>query len=192
MSTIRTKVLVLSDTHGLKFQAGLAPLDPVDVVIHCGDLTQSSTLAEFRKTLELMSSLDAPLKLMIAGNHDFSLDPIALQKKLEEACKVDPTLKDEQELIKHEFGEDGEALDMLLSAQDKDGSIAFLNEGTHEFTLANGAQLKVYASPYTPSARDDLWGFSYDRGTDHDFLIQEGTDVVVTHGPPRGIMDVGG
>jgi hypothetical protein len=63
----------------------------------------------------------------------------------------------------------------------------FLDEGTHRFTLDNGAQLTVYASPHTPSKSD--WGFSYHPDNGHDFEIEQGVDVVMTHGPPQGILD---
>lgn len=67
--------------------------------------------------------------------------------------------------------------------------IRFLQEGTHIFTLENGARLKVYASPYTPCSlgEEPTWGFQYRRGDGHHFAIDEGTDIAVTHGPPRGI-----
>ena len=63
----------------------------------------------------------------------------------------------------------------------------FLDEGTHRFTLENGALLTVYASPYTPKL--GVWGFQYLRRQGHDFAIESGVDVVNTHGPPKGIMD---
>lgn len=69
---IPTRVLVLSDTHG----EGLhhMPQDPVDVAIHCGDLTEESKLGEFEEMVGLLRQINAPLKLVIAGNHDVTLD----------------------------------------------------------------------------------------------------------------------
>lgn len=65
--------------------------------------------------------------------------------------------------------------------------IVFLDEGTHTFTLENGALLTVYASPYTPAL--GAWGFRYHLERGHDFSIGEGVDVLITHGPSKGIMD---
>ncbi|ROT38207.1 hypothetical protein SODALDRAFT_333980 [Sodiomyces alkalinus F11] len=60
--------------------------------------------------------------------------------------------------------------------------------------------MTVFASPYTPSKHAG-WGFQYiptdtytpGRTTTsydgHDWSIQNGTDVVITHGPPHGILD---
>lgn len=49
----------------------------------------------------------------------------------------------------------------------------------------------MYASPYTPcpSGEDPTWGFQYRRNDGRHFAIEEGTDIAVTHGPPRGIFD---
>lgn len=59
----------------------------------------------------------------------------------------------------------------------------------HKFWLDNGACLKLYASPYTPASETSSdWGFQYTGA--HDFDIEKGADIAVTHGPPQGIMDM--
>lgn len=155
------------------------PTQSADVAIHCGDLTQESKLAEYRTAIKLLKDIDAPLKLVIAGNHDFTLDIPTFKQKISEALPpLDPGL------ARKEYGDYGESRQLLEQA--KDSGIMFLDEGTHHFTLNNGASLTVYASPYTPSLGD--WGFQYHPEQGHDFSM-EGADVVITHGPPRGIMD---
>lgn len=176
---VKTKILILSDTHGMTL-AGKIPSQSADLCIHCGDLTEESKLDEFRATLKLLHAIEAPLKLVIAGNHDFTLDTPSFRKKIEEAR---PQL--EPELVAKVYGEYEEARRLLLDAK-KDG-IHFLEEGTHRFALQNDAELTVYTSPYTPSLGD--WGFQYRPDQGHIFSIREGTDLVVTHGPPRGILD---
>lgn len=50
--------------------------------------------------------------------------------------------------------------------------------------------LKVHGSPQTP--RFFNWAFNRDRGEEiqrHWNMIPEGTDVLITHGPPHGICD---
>lgn len=80
----------------------------------------------------------------------------------------------------------------------QDGIHVLVAEGTYHFVLANGARLTVYASPWTPQYGS--WGFQYDPDAmeaeggstivgGHDFRIAEGTDVVMTHGPPYSILD---
>ncbi|OAA58310.1 Metallophosphoesterase [Cordyceps fumosorosea ARSEF 2679] len=159
---------------------GRIPPKHVDVCIHAGDLTEESKLEEFRTTIVLLRRINAPLKLVIAGNHDFTLDTPIFRKKLQ---AIKPPL--EPKLVKKVYGEFEEASQLLLD--DKKHGIHLLNEGTHDFTLQNGGRLRVYASPYTPSLGD--WGFQYHPSQGRDFAIEDGTDVVVTHGPPRGVLD---
>lgn len=182
---IKTRFLILSDTHGLQFQADRKPHESADVVIHCGDLTGDSKLHDFKQTIKLLQEIDAPLKIVIAGNHDFTLDDSAFKQKIAEASRL--AQEDLEDSIKAEYGDYGDARRLLHEARDQ--GIVFLEEGSHQFTLDNGALLRVYASPYTPTTGNSSdWGFQY--GGAHEFTIEKGTDIVVTHGPPHGIMDM--
>ena len=172
--------MIISDTHGKDFIATQKPRQNVDVAIHCGDLTDSSKLEEYRTAIKLLKAINAPLKLVIAGNHDFTLDIPAFERKLSEA---EPPI--EPALVAKTYGVYGEARQLFEEAKDDD--ITFLDEGNHSFTLANGASLNVYASPYTPSF--GAWGFQYHPDKGHAFAISPGTDIAITHGPPRGVMD---
>lgn len=176
---IKTRFLIVSDTHGTEFNPDIKPRQYADVAIHCGDLTQHSKITEYQATIQLLKELNAPLKLVIAGNHDFTLDIPAFKKLINEA--PDPL---EPDLVRKEFGDYGEARQLLEQA--KDSGIIFLEEGAHHFTLNNGASLTVYASPYTLGGN---WGFQYHQGEAHEFSIGD-ADVVITHGPPRGVMDL--
>lgn len=178
MTTIKTRILILSDTHGKPLEH--PPPDAVDVAIHSGDLTQGSQLFEFRTAIALLEPLNAPLKLVIAGNHDFTLDDAAFARIVSEA---NPPL--EPDLVAAQFGKTGEARDLLDEAGEK--GIVLLDEGNHEFTLQNGARLRVYASPFTPG--EGGWGFQYAASSQHDVDIADNTDIVITHGPPHGIFD---
>ncbi|KAG8156817.1 hypothetical protein KVR01_013422 [Diaporthe batatas] len=163
--TIKTTILILSDTHGMALGEH-PPFPRADVAIHCGDLTEESKLAEMRTTLGLLKQTNAPLKLVIPGNHDFTLDTPSFRHK--------------------EYGDYGEAEQLFRGAREAHG-VRLLGEGTHRLALGNGAALTVYASPYTPSLGD--WGFQYRPDRGHAYGIGEGADVVVTHGPPRGVLD---
>ncbi|OJD14724.1 hypothetical protein AJ78_04949 [Emergomyces pasteurianus Ep9510] len=79
-----------------------------------------------------------PLKLVIAGNHDFTLDIPMFKHKVADA-----------ELVKKEYGHYGEPIDCI-----KEG-----------------------------------WGFQYNPNTGHGFGIGNGVNLVITHGPPGGVMD---
>ena len=148
----KTRLLILSDTHGQSFNPSHKPHIHADVAIHCGDLTDGSSLSEMRTSIQLLRDLDAPLKLAIAGNHDFTMDIPAFERKVAEAT---PPL--EPELVANEYGIPGEARSLFDEAAD--AGIVFLDEGMHCFHLENGAMLTVYASPYTPAL--GAWGFQY-------------------------------
>ncbi|KAL2015675.1 hypothetical protein VTK56DRAFT_5032 [Thermocarpiscus australiensis] len=181
--TVRTRFLLIADTHGFGFLPDTRPLQPIDVVIHCGDITSDSKLAEFKDALQLLRDIDAPLKIIIPGNHDFTLDTPTFQQMCLKSRR-----RHNRDLMKRIYGDPGEARQLFDQAR-QDG-IVYLEEGTHRLPLANGALLTVYASPYTPAFGSP--GFQYDpRQGHHDFAIpQEGVvDVVVTHGPPRGVLD---
>ncbi|KAI4214502.1 MAG: hypothetical protein LQ351_002919 [Letrouitia transgressa] len=176
---VKSRFLILSDTHAKEFESEEIPCQHADVAIHCGDLTEESKLEEFESSLRLLKSINAPIKLVIAGNHDFTLDTPTFRQHV-----ADPGI-DDLDLISKVYGEYGKAREIFEDA--KAEGIILLDEGNHEFFLKNGALLTVYASPWTPSASG--WGFQYDPKEGHDFEIAEGVDVVVTHGPPKGIMD---
>ncbi|POS71866.1 Ser/Thr protein phosphatase [Diaporthe helianthi] len=176
---IKTTIFIFSDTHGMPLDEYL-PSPRADVAIHCGDLTEESKLAEMRTTLGLLKKIDAPLKLVLAGNHDFTLDTPSFKQKIEQAR---PPL--EPALVTKEYGDYGEAEQLFAGAEEH--GIHLLREGTHRFVLSNGAGLTVYASPYTQSLGD--WGFQYKPDQGHVYDIEKGTDVAITHGPPRGVLD---
>jgi len=80
---IHTRFLILSDTHNYTFPLKpskfetkklLLPTPHADVVLHCGDLTEHGGIPAYKRCLAMLSSIDADLKLVIAGNHDLSLD----------------------------------------------------------------------------------------------------------------------
>ncbi|KAF2765318.1 ser/Thr protein phosphatase family protein [Teratosphaeria nubilosa] len=179
-NTVATRFLILSDTHGDDIRLPSGQI--YDVAIHCGDLTEESKLAEFKASIELLCTINAPLKLVIGGNHDFTLDTTMFKKKLDEHS---PPLEDE--LVRREYGDFGHARALFYGDDARENGIVFLDEGTHQFELQNGAILSIYASPFTPFKSD--WGFQYDPAEGHEFDIREDVDVVVTHGPPKGIMD---
>jgi predicted phosphodiesterase len=144
MASIKTRVLVLSDTHGDDLIH--KPTGTYDVAIHCGDLTEESKLDEFRVALDTMLSIQAPLKLIIAGNHDFSMDVPVLANKL-----ADNTTAEDADLVKRTYGDFGEARALFETDAAKAAGVRFLDEGNYTFDLANGASLSIYASPYTAS-----------------------------------------
>lgn len=204
---VKTRILIISDTHctPLRQSPGQRkpfslPLPDADVLIHCGDLTHQGTLAQFHKTLDMLSQIQAPVKLVIAGNHDLSLDRDFVFGHLEQN-----DLSEEQAASNVQ-----QARDLWTASwgRAKQEGITFLDEGVHRIDLPNGARMNVYASPYTPEFCD--MGFAYERDEDRvnppaatlvdakdiaqhavpSFSGPSGPiDVMITHGPPYGWLD---
>ncbi|KAI5205026.1 Metallo-dependent phosphatase [Aureobasidium subglaciale] len=181
-SEIRTRFVIISDTHGENLDCKVP--DSIDVLIHCGDLTEESKLYEYKQVISLLSSISAPVKLVIAGNADFTLDDTLYQQKLTEARLSPPQ---EDTAVKEAYGDFGEA--RALFDAERAAGIIFLDEGTHKVELANGACLKVYASPFTPSDENN-WGYPYDPHPGHAWNIEKGVDIMITHSPPKGVLDL--
>ncbi|KAK3318266.1 ser/Thr protein phosphatase family protein [Apodospora peruviana] len=187
MADIKTRFLVISDTHADEFSHP-QQLPPVDVAIHCGDLTEESKIGEFRTTLDMLRSINAPLKLVIAGNHDFTMDVPLFKPKVAESNRLGVEI--EPAMLKKEYGDYGEARRLFEEAV-CDG-IVLLGEGVHVFDLQNGARLTVYASPFTPSiiGVDGGGAFQFKRDDGHDFTMIGNINVAITHSPPRGVLDM--
>ncbi len=203
---IKTRFLILSDTHSalpdptntpeLPFSN---PFPPADVAIHSGDLTSTGKLEEHKRALQLLKSLPAPLKIVIPGNHDLTLD--------REYCEQHPILYGWRRPHNEEDLED--AHDLYTNKEASQAGIIYVVKGTHSFALPNGAKLTVYVSAYTPEFCD--WGFAYPRevdlfnasersmpqnpvyGYDSEDINDErkGDEcmVMITHGPPKGVLD---
>ena len=149
--TIRTSILIISDTHAVNLLNSPGrpesiifspPFPKADVVLHCGDLTNSGRLREFVKTIDTLAEIDAELKLIIAGNHDLCLDDDYMKNNgLRWVSRVVGSQKGNKQ---QEKDAETKACKALLRSDDtRRKGINFLEEGVHKFTLGNGAELKV-------------------------------------------------
>jgi predicted phosphohydrolase len=177
--------MIISDTHEHCYDGTTMP--DVDVLIHTGDMTNFGELESLRKCVEMLGTFTAELKLVIAGNHDITLDKT---RRVE-------NMSDEEYKAYHD-----NALEIMTGPSAKEAGVTYLEEGTYTFTLRNGAKFTLYASPYTPGSGG--WGFPYqpleDRFNDATQIapgrvsvatlpIPSGVDMVMTHGPPQTILD---
>lgn len=94
---------------------------------------------EYKQTLDMLEEIDADLKLVIAGNHDISLDE-AYYKRMGAHMQGK----------RYDADMPRQARELWTGARAKKAGVTYLDEGTHTFTLPNGARLSVYASPYQP------------------------------------------
>ncbi|KAL9113346.1 MAG: hypothetical protein Q9227_002387 [Pyrenula ochraceoflavens] len=203
MADSRTiRFLVLSDTHNFQFDETDAkfrqPTPKADVLLHCGDLTQFGDARYYKEALQMLGSIEAELKLVIAGNHDLDLDGKYWQRYCEEGDEDDEDDSDDP-------AQHVEVLQIMKGPLARQAGVTYLEEGTSTFTLRNGASFKIYTSPYTREFHD--MAFPYQRHEDRFNTVQQigsddggtisiaenpipaGVDIVMTHGPPKGILD---
>ena len=70
-----TKILCISDTHSKHNLIPLEWLEPADIIIHAGDISNVGGLTEIEHFCEWFSSLSQyKHKIFIAGNHDFGFE----------------------------------------------------------------------------------------------------------------------
>lgn len=161
--------LILSDTHNDWPYTASNPAPKVDIFIHCGDLTQCGGLPSSKRAMDNINSVDAELKLFIAGNHNVDLDPVWLQAYGE----------DEDDI------QNGAKCLSLVKSQKVHGT-HYLDEGLYLFTLRDERPFKVYATPFTPK----FGGFAFLYGEDEDRfnqgpgMVPEDVDILISHGPP--------
>jgi hypothetical protein len=88
---------------------------------------------EYEKTIDMLGSIEADLKLVIAGNHDITLDEAYYQRK-------GPYMHRH-----NEYDEDlpRKAKELWLGDRARAAGITYLEEGTYSFILKNGARLRV-------------------------------------------------
>ncbi|KAF2273316.1 ser/Thr protein phosphatase family protein [Westerdykella ornata] len=200
-STVKTRILIISDTHNAALApstnhdvAFREPLPKADVLLHCGDLTGLGFLEEHEQALDMLGRIDADLKLVIAGNHDISLDQKHYTRRGQDWHGFDDP--DQTYAAR--------AKELWQGEKAKAAGVTYLEEGTHCFVLKNGARLRVYASPYQPEFGDMAFQYAdnqdrfnpKDQSTPDSQSIVENpvpdfpaVDVMMTHGPPLGILD---
>eukprot|EP00127_Corallochytrium_limacisporum_P003218 Clim_evm67s147 gene=Clim_evmTU67s147 len=157
------RIVCISDTHSR--HSNLEVPDG-DVLIHAGDFSNTGAPFEVRQFDEFLGTLPHKYKIVIAGNHDLSLDHTSydrLWKRFNHAYYTNP-----QE-VKQYFNN-------ALYLEDQAVTI----EG-----------YKFYGTPWQPRFGD--WAFGMNRGDTLQAkwnMIPADTDVLITHTPPIGHGDL--
>lgn len=198
--TVRTRLLIISDTHTASplppsdpTHAYRLPLPKADVLLHAGDITKVGYLTEFQAMFDMLKEAPAELKLVIPGNHDITLH---------EEFYVGGTGKNKH-VRRDLWGmEDVQKVrEMWTGEEARRAGIVYLEEGVRTFGLRSGARFTVYSSPWQPEFYD--WAFTYPRHVDrfnpsppvvkdkaaNPIPDHPEIDIMLTHGPPKGILD---
>jgi len=166
------RFVFVSDTHS---KHSTVDVPPGDVLVHCGDFSSTGTLAEVSEFCEWLAALPHARKIVIAGNHDLTLDA------------------ESYETTGPRFGH--KALDASASRALCNQARALIDGVANcEYLLDAGTSVggvSVWGSPWQPEFCG--WAFNLPRGEACRAkwrLIPAGTDVVLTHGPPLGHGDL--
>lgn len=156
------KLGLFSDTHTYHKYLQIKEEDNIDVLICCGDFTSTGKKYEVDDFIGWFKEQPSKYKILIAGNHEITFDSNKL-------LYGDVWVKD---------------------------AIANFTSNPNNYYLENSCieidNVKFFGSPITPWFYGDRWAFNQHRGNPIKQvweLIPLDTDVVITHGPPKGILD---
>ncbi|KAI7289931.1 hypothetical protein KC340_g17561, partial [Hortaea werneckii] len=181
----KIRIVCISDTHNKAPGEGYT-LPEGDILIHAGDLTNQGSLSEIQKAVSWLSSSQQTssfkTKIVIAGNHDLSLDPDYNPFKHASGWKVAPPPTEIAECRR------------LLTAND---AFIYLQHTSQVIDIPEKAiSLKIFGSPYSPDRGRQNWAFQYDEGLTEEAAaggiwsgIPDDTDIVVSHTPAKGVCD---
>ncbi|KAG9307809.1 hypothetical protein G9A89_023374 [Geosiphon pyriformis] len=166
-----TRLVCLSDTHN-KIDANTKGfIVPVgDVLIHAGDLTKNGTVGQIHATFDWLKGLPHRYKIIIAGNHDLTLDPPFYEKNW------------------HRFHRNKEnSAESLKIVRNTKNGIVYLEDESYTIPECG---YKVFGSPWSPEFCE--WAFNAKRGEECQKVwakIPLDTQILITHGPPYKILD---
>ncbi|CAL8576521.1 hypothetical protein XPA_002399 [Xanthoria parietina] len=167
----RTRFVCISDTHNAS-PDGSFKLPAGDVLIHAGDLTSRGKYTELRQTFDWISKAKFEVKIVVAGNHDITLHQAFHHRH-----------------GAHHHGQQLQDDKACRKLPEEYPSITFLTHDAAEVKLLNPdgprTSFNVFGSPYSPAC--GTWGYGYqpDEASDLWSRIPPGSDVVVTHTPPK-------
>ncbi|KAG0706348.1 Metallo-dependent phosphatase-like protein [Suillus ampliporus] len=161
-----TRFVCISDTHSHTFDIPIG-----DVLLHAGDLSSWGSLSQLIITVEWLKSLDHPVKIMVAGNHDLCLDETWAQP----IYGLPP--------------EEVHQARAYVRSQAAAG-LYYLEHQPFRFTVPWGREWKVYGSPAAPLYAQGA--FQYETTDEARVIynrIPEDTDILITHTPPFMTLD---
>jgi len=162
-----TRFVCFSDTHGLHGQIPPAHLVQADVLLHAGDFTNTGEVEQVRSFAEWLQAYPAAHKVVIAGNHDITMQPSYYKDAWQRFHQAPYPCEEARQLLV-----DGEGYTYLEDLE------------------TDVLGYKIYGSPWQPQFCD--WAFNLERGAalkEKWDQIPAEVDILMTHGPPHGMND---
>ncbi|KAI5124315.1 hypothetical protein M0805_008923 [Coniferiporia weirii] len=166
-----TRFVCISDTHSYTRYE----VPPGDILLHAGDLSSWGTFERLRKTIDWLRTLPHELKIIIAGNHDLSLD-LAWKASASNYGLEPKEVDASRELVR--------------SDAVRDAGIIYLDHEQTVVTTSRGKRWRVYGSPAAPFYVEGA--FQYTRGENAKAewsQIPSQVEILLTHTPPLGVLD---
>ncbi|KAH6720290.1 Metallo-dependent phosphatase-like protein [Leptodontidium sp. MPI-SDFR-AT-0119] len=170
-TTRRTRFVCISDTHNA-CPGGAFKLPTGDVLICAGDMTNQGSYSELKRTVNWLEEADFEKKIVIAGNHDITLDT---------------DFYSQYGLYFHNQNPQDPAKCQELLEQSS--SITWLKHDSVVINLTSPTgprtSFKIFGSPYSPA--DGMWAFGYSMDEARQIWdrIPLDADIVLTHTPPK-------
>lgn len=162
------KLVCMSDTHNKHTDVDMQGIHG-DVLIHAGDFTNYGRIEEIRKFVDWFTRQPFKHKILVAGNHELSLD-----RKWVNVFQTNEVKR----------AECHEAVDRLVR---NNPAFYYLEDSA---VVIDG--VKFYGSPRTMEGHI-RWSFHYtseEEARDVWSRIPADTNVLITHIPPIGCLDV--
>jgi Icc-related predicted phosphoesterase len=158
------RIVCISDTHS---QHQHLRVPDGDILIHTGDFTNCGSKTDVEEFASFLEKQPHKHKIVIAGNHDISLDE-------ESYPKLWRRFRHPQQF---------DCKEMIQMIRDR---AIYLHD---EVVQVEG--LTIYGSPYQPEFNG--WGFNLPRGQalrEKWKKVPANVDILLTHGPPVGRLDL--
>jgi len=143
-----------------------------DVLIFAGDLTKQGSFSELQKTVKWIEEADFETKIVVAGNHDVTLDT---------------DFYSQYGLYFH--NQDPQSTTKCQELLDRSSSILWLKHEAAVIDLVapDGPRttFKIFGSPYSPARGNWAFGYEPDEASHIWNKIPLDSDIVVTHTPPK-------
>lgn len=168
--TRKTRFVCISDTHNAS-PGGAFQLPKGDVLIHAGDLTNQGSYSELQKTIKWLDEADFEKKIIVAGNHDITLDADFYRQyglyfhnqEPQDPAKCQRLIESSSVLwLKHE------------------SAVINLNSPSGPRTI-----FKVFGSPFSPAKGNWAFGYGLEEARQIWDRIPLDSDITVTHTPPK-------
>ncbi|KAK4157520.1 Metallo-dependent phosphatase-like protein [Chaetomidium leptoderma] len=160
--TRRTRIVCIGDTHN-----GTVKLPKGDVLIHAGDLTNQGSYSELSKAVQWLEKADFEAKIVIAGNHDITLDGDFYSRHGSSFHNQNPQ-------------DPAKCLSLFTSSR----TITYLQQSSATIRLTHpegpGTEFTVFGSPYSPEY--GTCAFTYPR-PEQEAEASEPDSTAVAAGP---------